>query len=180
MTVLETERLVMVPWPAQEYDVIGQLTADRRVTRYLGNGEPWGPAFVAVVAERQRDNWARSGYGWRVAVSKQSGEGIAMAASCPVGDGIPDLDPSEHELGWWIAADHWRQGYGTEIGHALRAEAHEVHGSDEVLARLQPENVGSAGVATSIGLTYAGDITGRFCELNALYRGTAADWAARI
>lgn len=178
MSTLETERLTLVPWPEHEYEAVGVLTSDRRVTKYLGNGELWDPAFVAVVAERQRVNWERVGYGWRIAKLKTTGEPIAMAASCPAGDGIPDLGPTEHELGWWIAADHWRRGYGTEIGLALRAEAHDVLGSDEVLARLQPENVGSAGVAKAIGLTYVGAITGRFGEPNALYRGNAADWRA--
>lgn len=178
MRVLESERLTMVPWPEQHYDVIGALTADRRVTRYLGNGEPWDAAFVAVVAEKQRRWWDTVGYGWRIAVLKATGEPIAMAAHCPVGDGIPDLDPADHELGWWIAAEHWRQGYGAEMGHALRAAAHEDHGAETVIARLQPENLGSAGVATSIGLVYERNITGRFGEPNALYRGTAADWAA--
>lgn len=168
----------MVPWPAQEYETVGVLTSDLRVTKFLGNGERWDPAFVKVVAEKQRRWWDTVGYGWRIAVLRSTGEPIAMAAHCPVGDGIPDLDPTDHELGWWIAADHWRQGYGAEMGHALRASAHADHGADEVLARLQPENLGSAGVAKSIGLTYTGDITGRFGEPNAVYRGSAADWRA--
>lgn len=178
MRTIETERLTMVPWPAQEYDTVGVLTSDPRVTKYLGNGAPWDPAFVKVVAEKQRRWWDTVGYGWRIAKLNTTGEPIAMAAHCPVGDGIPDLDPTEHELGWWIAADHWRQGFGAEMGRALRASAHDDHGADEVLARLQPENLGSAGVARAIGLRYSGDITGRFGEPNAVYRGTAVDWRA--
>lgn len=179
MSVLESPRLTMVPWPAEHYDVISALTSDLAVVRYLGTGEPWDDERIAQFAATQQSNWETVGYGWRIAVRKADGVPIALAASCPVGDGVPDLDPSEHELGWSIAASAWRQGYGTEIGLALRAEAHEVHGSNEVLARLQPANIGSAGVAKAIGLTYSGDIHGRFGEANAVYRGTAADWAAR-
>lgn len=179
MSQLRTSRLTLVPWPAERYDAIGALTADPEVMRYIGTGEAWDDERIATVAAGQQANWDTVGYGWRIAIRKDDDVAIAMAASCPAGDGIPDLDPSEHELGWWIASSAWRQGYGTEIGLALRAEAHEVHGSRAVLARLQPENVGSAGVATAIGLTYDGNIRGRFGELNAVYRGTAADWRER-
>ncbi len=179
MTVLQTDRLTLVPWPAQRYEAIAALASDPQVMRYIGDGSLWGDEFVAGVAVKQQINWDTVGYGWRVAVRTADDTPIAMAASCPAGDGIPDLDPTDHELGWWIASSAWRQGYGTEIGLALRAEAHEIHGSGEVLARLQPENGGSAGVAKAIGLTYDADIRGRLGERNAVYRGTAADWAAR-
>lgn len=176
MSALQTDRLTLVPWPAERYEAIAALTQDPRVMRFIGDGSLWEADFIAGVAEKQQRYWDTVGYGWRIAVRKTDGEAIAMAASCPVGDGVPDLDPSEHELGWWVAAEAWRQGYGSEIALALRAEAHEVHGSAEVLARLQPENLGSAGVAKAIGLTYSGDIRGRLGEPNAVYRGPAEGW----
>ncbi len=178
--MLETDRLTLVPWPAQRYEAIAQLTSDSEVMRYIGTGEPWDDEKIATVAAGQQANWDTVGYGWRIAIRNADNVAIAMAASCPAGAGIPDLDPEEHELGWWVASGAWRQGYGTEIGLALRGEAHEVHGSPVVLARLQPENVGSAGVATAIGLSYDGDIRGRVGEVNAVYRGTAADWRERV
>lgn len=179
MSVLRTERLTLLPWPEHHQDFVAAYQQDPRVMRYLGNGQPWDRERHAVVQDLQRDLWAQHGYGWRIATRTADGSIVGVATSNPVGDGIPDLDPAAHELGWWLVADAWRQGFGTEIGLAIRAEAHEAVGSADVLARLQPENAGSAGVATAIGLTYSGDIRGRFGELNAVYRGTAADWQAR-
>ncbi|MBJ7471172.1 MAG: GNAT family N-acetyltransferase [Solirubrobacteraceae bacterium] len=179
MPTITTTRLALVPWPEHHPEFVAEFQQDPRVMQYLGNGQPWDRARFEAVRAAQADQWAQHGYGWRVAVALASGALIGVATSGPVGNGVPDLDPSEHELGWWVVADAWRQGYGTEMAHAIRAEAHEVQGSQGVLARLQPENVGSARIATAIGLSYSGEILGRFGEVNALYRGTAVDWAAR-
>lgn len=179
MSTLETARLQLVPWPQQYSEFVAEFQRDPRVMRYLGNGEPWNRDRFEAVRAQQTRHWADHGYGWRVAVARASGTLIGVATSGPVGDGVPDLDPLEHELGWWVVADAWRQGYGTEMALAIRAEAHEVHGSPAVLARLQPDNVGSARIAAAIGLIYSSSIRGRFGEVNAVYRGTAADWLLR-
>lgn len=179
MSTLQTPRLTLVPWPEQHTEFVSDYQRDPVAMRYLGNGQPWVPERFDEVCEWQAEHWATRGYGWRVALDRDGGEPLALATSGVVGPGVPDLDPEDHELGWWVVATAWRQGYGTEIGRALRAEAHEVLGAPSVLARLQPENLGSEAIAHAIGLTYERDIRGRFGELNAVYRGSAEEWAAK-
>lgn len=174
--VLRTPRLDLLPWPEHHSGLVAELTSDLRVMRYIGTGDRWDADRVAGLVAAKREDWATLGYGWRVAVRREDGTTVGLATTGPLGDGVPGLDPGEHELGWWIAAGHWGHGYAGELALAIRAEAHEVVGSASVLARVQPANIPSVKVAEHAGLIYERDILGRFGETNVLYRGTADGW----
>jgi RimJ/RimL family protein N-acetyltransferase len=64
------------------------------------------------------------------------------------------LGPNAREIGYWIRADHLRQGYATEAAAALTRVAFEVDGIDRVEIHCSPKNLASAGVPRKLGFTH--------------------------
>jgi RimJ/RimL family protein N-acetyltransferase len=72
----------------------------------------------------------------------------------------------------------WRQGLASEAARAICQEAFERVGAPSVIARVQPENRASAGVAARLRMSHEFDTTGRYGETVSVYRLLAADWLA--
>ena len=96
---------------------------------------------------------------------------VGLIALNFLGEGTEGLDPTEHEIGWWLdPADHGR-GLAREGARALRDEARGRLGAPSVVARIQPANQRSIAVAEAIGLTFDFGTTGAAGEPVAVYRG---------
>lgn len=118
------------------------------------------------------EHWRRHDFGWRVMELSRTGEEIGFAAlNHPRAE--TGLEPSEFEIGWWLSPDFWRQGLTGEAAAAVRDEAFERLRAPSLVARLQPANVGSAGVARHIGMSHERDTIGPWGEPVAIYRGLA-------
>ena len=59
--------------------------------------------------------------------------------------------PNTLEIGYWIGAEHTRQGYATEAAKALTKRAFGMKQIESVEIRCDPENVASAGVPKRLG-----------------------------
>jgi RimJ/RimL family protein N-acetyltransferase len=60
-------------------------------------------------------------------------------------------EPNERELGYWIHAQHLRQGLATEVGRALVCVAFELDDVETLEIVVLPENEASRGVALKLG-----------------------------
>jgi RimJ/RimL family protein N-acetyltransferase len=167
---LETERLRLRPWSDSDAELLARLSADPRVVRYVGDGRCWTAERVAEVSGRMTEHWRAHGFGWRVAVEKQSGEPVGFAALNYLGDGNAGLDPDEFEIGWWLDPPSWGRGFASEAARAVRDEAFNRVGAPRLIARIQPANDASARVARGLGMSFAFETTGRFGEPCAVYR----------
>ncbi|MGE3831904.1 MAG: GNAT family N-acetyltransferase, partial [Parvibaculaceae bacterium] len=58
------------------------------------------------------------------------------------------------EIGWGVSPDHWRRGYGTEIGRALLGLAFERVSAARVWAKIMSANGPSLKLAHRIGLKH--------------------------
>ena len=171
MAVIETERLVIARWDDSHAEMLARLSAMPSVVRYVGSGEMWSPEKSRQVHDRHIEHWRRHGFGWRAAVEKTSGRQVGLIALNFLGEGTEGLDPTEYEIGWWLdPADHGR-GLAREGARALRDEARGRLGAPSVVARIQPANQPSIGVAEAIGLTFDFRTTGAAGEPVAVYRG---------
>ncbi len=164
MTPLETPRLLLHPWDARGLPLVQRLSAMPEVTRYIGDGSVYSPEAAAAMAERQAAHWREHGWGSYVAFERSSGTAVALIAQNQVGDATPGLEPTEHEIGWWVDPPAWGRGYAREGGEALVRAAFEDVGSPAVIARIQPGNVASLRVAEALGLSFAFASTGRSGE----------------
>jgi RimJ/RimL family protein N-acetyltransferase len=175
---LQTQRLSLRPWVGSDRALLLRLASDARVVRYIGDGTVWSAERVAEVAEAAAEHWRRHEFGWRVIVPTDTGEEVGLVMLNHLGEGTAGLDPREFEVGWWLAPSVWRRGFATEAGRAVCREAFERVRAPSLIARLQPENHASAGVAKRLGMRHELDTTGRFGEPVAVYRLLAAERAA--
>jgi RimJ/RimL family protein N-acetyltransferase len=149
---LHTERLDLRPWTDADLPMLTELGAMPEVVRYIGEGHPWSPERAAEVAARTLAHWDQHGFGWRVAVLRDTGEAVGFIALNFAGEGTRGLDPGEYEIGWWLAPAVWRRGLGGEGAAAVRDEAFTRVGAPRVIARIQPANVASRRLAEGLGM----------------------------
>jgi RimJ/RimL family protein N-acetyltransferase len=146
------------------------------ITRFIANGEPWSAGRAQIVAADKREHWSRHGFGWRAAVDRGSGQPVGIMAANLVGAGTAGVDPSDHEIGWWLDPAAWGSGLAREGARALCEEVFGVVGAASVVARIQPANAASIRVAESTGLRHESVTMGPFGEAVAVYRLAAQDW----
>ena len=177
MSELQTERLVLRPWAESDRGLLARLGADPDVVRYIGDGQPWSPERAEDVSRQIGRHWDAHGFGWRVAVEGTAA--IGFIALNYLGEGTAGLSPEEFEIGWWLDPRAWGRGLAREGARAVRDEAFGRVGAPSIVARLQPENVASAGVAANLGMSPQFDTTGRFGEPLRVYRLTGPAPASR-
>lgn len=173
---LKTARLLLPQWSDSDAALLERLSADPRVARYIGDGQLWSPEKAGDVSQGIVEHWRANGFGWRVAVEKESVESVGFAALNYLGEGTAGLAQDEFEIGWWFAPSVWGRGFASESARAVCQEAFQRVGAPSVVARLQPDNLASARVATRIGMSHEFDTNGRFGERVAVYRLLAGDW----
>ncbi|MFT3865446.1 MAG: GNAT family N-acetyltransferase [Solirubrobacterales bacterium] len=168
--VIETERLRLERWDDRHTELLVRLASMPAVMRFIGTGDPWPQLLAEDVARAERRHWEQHGFGWRATIDKQSGRGIGLVSLNYAGEGTAGLDPGEREIGWWLEPDAWGRGLGTEGAAALRDEAFDVLQMPSIIARIQPRNDGSLGVARKLGMEFDFKTTGRSGERLVVYR----------
>lgn len=90
-----------------------------------------------------------------------------------------------HELGYWIARDHWRQGFATEAGRAVLALAFEGLRLPRLTAAHLIDNPASGAVLRKLGFQRTGRVAPRFSRARggeapaADYELAAPEWRMR-
>ena len=152
--VLQTDRLLLRPWAAEDVGLLARLSSDPRVTRYIGLGHTWTALKAITVSDGALSHWREHGFGWRVVIEVASGSEIGLMALNRMGPGTAGLDPQEHEIGWWLAPDRWGLGLATEGASAVAEDALTALGAPHVTARILPANAASIKVATALGMAF--------------------------
>jgi RimJ/RimL family protein N-acetyltransferase len=149
--ILETERLALREWKADDADALFELTGDAEVMRYVDVGKPW--ADVARVREwiaRLNESYRTRGFS-RWAVVERDG-GLAVG-SC----GFGQLPSGEIDFGYMFRRDRWGRGYASEITAATLRHGFERYGFEKVVASIAPENGASRRVLLKLGFVYRGN-----------------------
>jgi RimJ/RimL family protein N-acetyltransferase len=173
--VIETERLMVRPWGAEDVRLLTALSSIPRVTRYIGLGQTWTELKAAAVSERALVHWREHGFGWRVVVEMASGAEIGLLALNLMGTGTAGLEPDEHEIGWWLDPRHWGQGLATEAARAVTAHAFTQLDVPWLTARIRPENLDSVRLAERLGMSFQFNTVAEPGVLVAVYRATAPE-----
>ncbi len=172
--VLRTARLLLRPWTVEDVSLLRRLSADSRVVRYVGEGQVWSDERTEETSRLIVEHWRRHGFGWWVMVLETGNDDIGFAALNHPGVEA-GLGQEEFEIGWWLAPEFWGQGLSGEAAMAVRDDAFGQLRAPSVVARLQPDNLGSSGVARHIGMEFERETVGRWGEPVAIYRGWPAD-----
>lgn len=149
---LETERLTLRPFTADDVDLLCDLNADPAVMRYLTGGRPTPRADVRdEILPGILDEYARHpGFGTFAAHVTATGEFIGWLELRP-----KDGDERDVELGYRLRRAAWGRGYATEGARALVRKAFGELGVDRVWAETMAVNTPSRKVMERVGLTYA-------------------------
>jgi RimJ/RimL family protein N-acetyltransferase len=143
---LETERLVLREFRADDFETYAEMLADPEVTRFIApapmnRADAWRSLSAAI------GHWTLRGYG-RWAVTRKS-DGAFLG---PVGMINPE-GWLALEIGWTIGKQHWGKGYATEAAAAAMRYAFLTQPVDSLISCIDPENTPSQAVAMRLGET---------------------------
>ncbi len=149
-TYLETERLILRWFRAEDADALVELNVDPEVTFYINGGRPipreeierdYLPAYLGY-PERY------PGYGFWAVIEKSTGDFLGWFHLRP--DDV--AKPDEPELGYRLRRSAWGHGYGTEGSKALVDKAFRELGAARVHAETMVVNTRSRRVMEKAGL----------------------------
>lgn len=150
---LESERLVLRQFTAQDADLLIELDSDPAVMRFLTGGEPSLPDEVvrdevipSLLAAYER--WDGR-FGLFAAYEKETGAFIGWFCLRPERTGPLD----EVELGYRFRQDAWGKGYATELATALVDKGFSELGVSTVWGETMASNVASQGVMEKVGMS---------------------------
>lgn len=151
---VQTERLALRRFTADDADLLIELDSDPAVMRYLTGGEPTAPE---IVRERDMpsilgvyDRWDGN-FGLFAAHEKDSGAFIGWFCLRPELGGPAD----EVELGYRLRHEAWGKGYATEGSRALLQKAFTELHVRLVWGATMSVNLPSQNVMEKVGMTLA-------------------------
>jgi RimJ/RimL family protein N-acetyltransferase len=183
-TYLETDRLILRRFTADDADLLIELDSDPAVMRYLTGGRATAPEDI-----RERilprilagiEKWEGK-LGMLAANEKDGGAFIGWFILRPKAEGPLD----EVELGYRLRQAAWGKGYATEGSEALVRKAFTELGVRLIWAETMFVNRGSRNVMEKLGMTH---VDTHFPELEPIegsehgevrYELTAQEWARR-
>jgi RimJ/RimL family protein N-acetyltransferase len=146
---IETERLVLRPFVANDFDALYAYQSRPDVARYLY----WEPRNEEQVREALEKDIARTAI-------RAEGDVLALAVVSKatghlVGDVDLDWRSAEHrlgEIGFLVHPDHQGKGYATEAARPLLRIAFEELALHRVIGRTEARNTASACVLEKLGM----------------------------
>jgi RimJ/RimL family protein N-acetyltransferase len=154
---LDTERLTLRHFTADDAELLTELDSDPAVMRYLTGGEPTPPEYYREGGLRNilagYERWGGS-FGVFAAHDKGRGAFIGWFLLRPEKEGPLD----EAELGYRLRQEEWGKGYATEGSRALLAKGFTVLGLRLVWADTMSVNEGSRKVMEKVGMTMTGTL----------------------
>lgn len=151
-TYLQTGRVTLRPFAADDADLLIELDSDPAVMRYLSGGTPTAPedvrdrALPSILAGY--DRWAGR-FGLFAAYELAGGAFVGWFCLRPERDGPLD----EVELGYRLRRVAWGRGYATEVSSALIEKAFTDLDVRVVWGATMALNRASQHVMEKVGMT---------------------------
>jgi RimJ/RimL family protein N-acetyltransferase len=148
--VLVTERLVLRPHQAQDFEDLAALWGDGAVVRHIG-GRPFTEEEVWARLLRYVGHWAVAGYGYFAVREAQSGRFVGDVG---LSDGRRALDPlfdDAPEAGWALAPWAQGRGYAAEALAAVLAWSDATLKAPRTVCLIDPQNRPSIRLAERFG-----------------------------
>lgn len=146
---LDTPRLLLRRWHAEDLAPFAAINADPRVRAFLG--PPQTLAETAAAIARIEAHFDRHGFGLHAAELKETGEMIGF-----IGLSVPAFDAPFTpcvEIGWRLAAAQWGKGLATEGARAVLQDGFSRLGLPEILSFTAILNHRSMSVMKRLGMT---------------------------
>lgn len=140
---IETERLLLRPPCADDFDGFARLMGDAATARFIGGVQPRSVAWRSFLT--YAGAWMVQGFGMFSVLEKDTGRWLGQ-----VGPWHPEGWPGT-EVGWGMLAAAQGSGYATEAALASIDYAFNTLGWNEVVHIIHPDNQPSMAVATRVG-----------------------------
>jgi RimJ/RimL family protein N-acetyltransferase len=150
MNILETERLTLRRFRAEDLEPLYELYRDPEMRRYYPNGTR---TFAQTKHELE---WFLHGHphypelGLWATVDRSTGEFLGR---CGLLHWTMQGD-TEVEVAYMITRRRWREGLATEAASAIVQYAVNTLGLQRLICLIMPENLASAAVARKIGMQF--------------------------
>jgi RimJ/RimL family protein N-acetyltransferase len=150
MANLETERLVLRRWRAEDREPFARMNCDAEVMEFF-------PAALTraesdTLADRIEAHFEEHGFGGWAAEMRAEAVFIGF-----VGLAVPRFEAHFTpcvEIGWRLAREHWGKGLATEGARAAMRYAFAELGLAELVSFAVPGNVRSRRVMEKLGMTH--------------------------
>jgi RimJ/RimL family protein N-acetyltransferase len=151
VTALRTPRLLLPVWSDDDFEHFAAWTRNREATRWVLR-RPLTDVELRRHHKRTRRNWRTLGTGKRAVLDADSGEWLGFVDVCPVGPG-KGCRAGDIEIEFFLLPHAWGRGIATEAAAAVRDDAFERVGLQELLGRFRVENSPSGRVLEKLGFT---------------------------
>lgn len=167
---LETERLILRAFEANDIDAYASMVADTEVSKFISlGGKPMDRLEAWRSMAMQLGHWQLRGFGQWAVEEKETGLFVGR-----LGLYYPDTWPAR-EIGYALAHDHWGKGYASEGAAAARDFAFETLGWNDIISIISPANTRSQAVAQRLGETFREEFNFQDMTLH-IYGLTRAEW----
>lgn len=140
---IETERLLLRPPQAQDFDAFAMLMGDDATAHFIGGAQPRPVAWRSFLS--MAGAWMVQGFGMFSVIERDSGRWLGR-----IGPWYPEGWPGT-EVGWGMLREAQGSGYATEAASASIDYAFETLGWSEVVHIIHPDNHPSKKVAARVG-----------------------------
>ena len=149
MTALETERLVLREFTADDAQFVLRLVNEPSFLRYIGDrGVRTLDDARRYIADGPVAGYARDGHGLMRAVRKSDGAGVGMCGVLKR-DTLPDPD-----IGFSFFPEYWSQGYAFESAGAVMGHARGTLRLGRILAITTKDNEPSMRLLGRLGFRF--------------------------
>ncbi len=144
--VIETERLVLRPVCAADFEALCILDGDSAVRRYFPEGV-LNSAEVQKELDRYINAWNTDAFGLFAAIDKKSNQLIGRL-------GFAKLSSGEVEFGYLFLPSYWGKGYATEASQTLLAWAVQHVPVDHIIGFAPTHHIASLRVLEKCGMKF--------------------------
>ncbi len=149
---IETRRMVLRPWKAEDHAAFARICADPEVMRYIGDGSTKTPEQASKDIEAFEQEWKDCGFGLFAVELKETGA-LAGFAGLSTPKFLPEILPSV-EIGWRLDRALWGQGLATEAGRAALDFGVGELGLRTIVSICQIDNRASERIMIKLGLAF--------------------------
>jgi ribosomal-protein-alanine N-acetyltransferase len=178
--VLNTGRLILRPWQAQDRAPFAAINRDPTVMQFMP--APLSTEESDAFIDRIELHFNQHGFGLWAAQLRNPDQFIGyigLAVPCFQAPFMPAV-----EIGWRLASEFWRRGLATEGARAIVEHAFRVLELPALVSFTVPANLPSRRVMEKLGMTHdpADDFDhpllqeGHPLRGHVLYRSTSSQW----
>lgn len=155
MCEIETERVQLRMFRADDLDELSSIFADPDVVRHIGTGKPALRAETEYALQSIIRHWHRHGFGRWAAVHKPTQRLIGYCGLRNF-NGVP-------ELVYLLSKENWGKGLATEMARAALIYGFEEKRFERIIAMTKLDNHASQRVMKKLAMSYEKNAT--ICDM---------------